>query len=166
MIATQNLPDHAERERATFQRDAAYDGTFYVCVKSTGIFCRPSCRARKPLRRNITFHPTVRECLLDGFRPCLRCRPLDLGKGPEWLPGVLDRVEEAPADRLPTDGALRESGVTPHRVRRYFTENFGMTFQAFHRARRMGLALEQLRRGEDPLMVGYDHGYESASGFR
>ena len=151
--------------RATLHRDAEYDGVFFVCVTTTRIFCRPSCRAKKPLPGNMTFRSTVRDCLLDGFRPCLRCRPLEVGKNPQWLAGLLDRVEKAPSQRL-TDGDLRDMGVSPHRARRYFTENFGMTFQAFHRARRMGMALTQLRGGGDALAVGLDHGYDSSSGFR
>ncbi len=159
-------PTTIEMRKALMGRDASYDGIFFVCVKSTGIFCRPSCPARKPLPRNVVFQSTVRDCLLDGFRPCRRCRPLAVGgKSPDWLDAVLDHVEQHPAERL-ADDSLRPLGADPHRVRRYFVRNFGMTFQAFHRARRMGLALEQLRRGGDPLAVGFDHGFESASGFR
>ncbi len=162
----QTLPDRDEMMRATMDRDSSYDGIFYVGVKSTGIFCRPSCGARKPLPRNIRFHATVRDCLLDGFRPCRRCRPLVAdGEAPEWLDALLDLVERSSSGRT-TDEDLRGLGINPHRVRRYFRKHFGMTFQAYHRARRMGLALEQLRRGEDTLTVGLRHGFESASGFR
>ncbi|MDO8632750.1 MAG: methylated-DNA--[protein]-cysteine S-methyltransferase [Phycisphaerales bacterium] len=160
------LPNQTEMDRVMRRRDASYDGVFFVCVRSTGIFCRPSCPARKPLARNVVYRATVRDCLLDGFRPCRRCRPLAVGgEPPAWLDALLDRVEQAPAERV-TDGDVRRIGVDPHRARRYFMRNFDMTFQAYHRARRMGLALEQLRRGGDPLTVGLDHGFESASGFR
>ena len=153
-------------KRAAFGRDASYDGVFFFCVKTTGIFCRPSCPARKPLERNIAFHPSVRDCLLDGYRPCKRCRPLATnGETPEWLSALVDRVEQAPAERV-TDTDLRTINVNPHRARRYFTQHFGMTFQGYHRARRMGLALAQLQRGCDPLSVAYDHGFDSQSGFR
>lgn len=159
-------PSPGEMYNAVVRRDATYDGIFFVCVRSTGIFCRPSCPARKPQRRNTAFHSCVRDALLAGFRPCKRCRPLAVGGGaPDWLDALLARIEVAPAARL-TDQDLRDAGVSPHRVRRYFTENFGMTFQAYHRMRRMGLALEQLRGGSDALAVGLDCGYESQSGFR
>lgn len=160
------LPSIAEMTRATLSRDGSYDGLFYACVTSTRIFCRPSCPARKPHAGNIVFRASVRECLLDGYRPCKRCRPLNVnGAAPDGLERLLDRVEQTPCDRL-TDADLRGLGMSPFRVRRYFKRHFGMTFQAYHRNRRMGLALEQLRHGADSLSVGFDAGFESASGFR
>ena len=152
--------------RATFARDSSYDGVLYVCVKTTRIFCRPSCVARKPKAVNIEFQATVRDCLLAGYRPCKRCRPLAAnGHSPDWLDLLVTRVENNPAERC-TDADLRQMGVSPHRVRRFFTQHFGMTFQAYHRARRMGLALGRLRAGGDPLAVAFDHGFDSNSGFR
>lgn len=160
------LPDKADMKRATYARDTSYDGIFYVCVTSTRIFCLPSCPARKPHPHHLIFHGTARECLLDGFRPCKRCRPLNANGGaPDWLDPLIARVEQAPSERI-TDDDLRSCGVSPYRARRYFQSHFGMTFQGYHRARRMGLALDLLRAGEDPLHVGYDTGFESSSGFR
>ncbi|NNM25076.1 MAG: bifunctional transcriptional activator/DNA repair protein Ada [Phycisphaerales bacterium] len=152
--------------RATMAKDTAYDGIFFACVKTTGIFCRPSCPARKPLPRNIVFHASVRECLLDGYRPCKRCRPLaNVGSAGPWLDRLLAAVEADPSGRV-TDADLRAMDISPYRARRHFQQHFGLTFQAYHRARRMGLALGALRRGADSAAVGYDHGFESASGFR
>lgn len=160
------LPSQEEMERAFLARDGSYDGLFFVGVRTTGVFCRPSCPAKRPLRRNIEYHATVRDCLLAGLRPCKRCRPLATnGQAPEWLAAVLKRVEQDPAGRI-TESDLREMEVEPHRVRRYFQKRFGLTFQGYHRARRMGLALEQLRCGADPLHVAMDTGYDSPSGFR
>ena len=159
------LPAKAQMHRATAGRDASFDGLFFVCVKTTGIFCRPSCPAKKPQLRNVVFHATVRDCLLDGYRPCKRCRPLALnGAAPVWLDALVGRVEQSPCDRI-TDRDLRTEGIDPHSVRRYFQRSFGMTFQAYHRSRRMGLALEQLGRGGGALAVGLGCGYESQSGF-
>jgi len=153
-------------QRAMLARDAAYDGLFYVCVRTTRIFCRPSCAARKPRPDNVAFHACVRDCLLAGFRPCKRCRPLAAnGADPPWIDALLERVEQDPSRRL-TDADLREMRLDPHRVRRYFLRHFDMTFHAWRRARKMGLALEALRGGADPLRVALDHGYESSSGFR
>lgn len=160
------LPTTKEMERAHLTRDASYDGLFYVCVRSTGIFCRPSCPARKARPQNVQYQATVRDCLLDGYRPCKRCRPLATnGSAPKWLDALVDRVEHSPCDRI-ADSDLRADGIDPHSVRRYFKRNFDMTFQAYHRSRRMGLALEQLSGGGDQLSVGLNCGYESHSGFR
>jgi len=87
------------------------------------------------------------------------------GQAPEWLGSVIATIEKDPCSRI-TDEGLRQIGVDPHRARRYFTRNFDMTFQAYQRTRRMGLALESLRREHGPLRVGRDHGFESSSGFR
>jgi len=164
MIKT--LPRESEMDRAMYARDASYDGLFFGCVRTTGVFCRPSCTARKPNKKNLIYHATVRDCLLDGFRPCKRCRPLAIhGQAADWLDPLIEKIEESPCERL-TDSDLSASGISPYRVRRYFARNFGMTFQAYHRARRMGLALEQLQAGDGSMPVALDHSYESLSGFR
>jgi len=156
----------AEMTRAMLGKDRSYDGRFYVCVRTTGVFCRPSCGARKPLKKNVRFHSAVRDCLLDGFRPCKRCRPLARhAEDRRWMDLLLARVERGPAEKL-GDKTLTQMGVSPHRARRYFTRNFGMTFQAYHRARRMGMALMQLKAGQDEIAVAFDQSYESLSGFR
>ena len=159
-------PDRTEMERAFLTGDAAYDGIFFTGVKTTGIFCRPSCPAKKPLPRNVEFFATTREALFGGYRPCKRCRPLDAnGQAPEWVEKLLARVDTAPTERV-TDADLREFGIDPARARRYFRKHHGMTFNAFCRSRRLGDALEQIRQGADLDDVALDHGYESNSGFR
>src|ERR1700681_4900199 len=70
--------------RATLSRDARADGTFVLAVRSTHIYCRPSCPARRPLRRNVVFFRTREEAEKQGFRPCLRCRPTEVA-GPVAL---------------------------------------------------------------------------------
>jgi len=166
MTITRDLPQHAEMTRAMLERDRSYEGVFYVCVKTTKIFCRPGCPARKPRVENVDFKASVRECLLGGYRPCRRCRPLHLtGDAPPWLDQLVDRVESAPADRL-TDSDLRSLGINPHSVRRYFKRNFNLTFQSYHRARRMGLAMRHIQSGASDIHAALDHGYESLSGFR
>ena len=164
MIKT--LPRESEMDRAMYARDASYDGLFFGCVRTTGVFCRPSCAARKPKKKNLIYHATVRDCLLDGYRPCKRCRPLAInGHAADWLDTLIEKIEESPGARL-SDADLSASGMSPYRIRRYFVRNFGMTFQAYHRARRMGLALEQLQAGGGSIPVAFDHSYESLSGFR
>ena len=74
-------------------------------VKTTGIFCRPSCSARKPKPENVEFFATQREALFSGYRPCKRCRPLDTdGKPPAWVARLLQRLEAAPAERIAAAG--------------------------------------------------------------
>lgn len=160
------LPPRAEMERASNARDASYDGVFFLAVTTTGIFCRPSCPAKKPRPENVRFFATAREAMFSGFRACLRCRPLEVGGAPPaWAGALLEELERDPAARL-NDEALRRRGLEPARVRRFFQKEYGMTFHAFRRARRLGGALDAIRRGERAEDAGWDAGFESASGFR
>jgi AraC family transcriptional regulator of adaptative response/methylated-DNA-[protein]-cysteine methyltransferase len=161
-----SLPSRAEMERAFLGSDAAYDGIFFTGVRTTGIFCRPSCRARKPLATNIEFFGSVRDALFAGYRPCRRCDPAaPPGATPEWLKPLLEAVEGQPERRL-RDEDLRGLGVEPSRARRYFLEHYGMTFHAYCRGRRLSGAIRQLRAGDPLDDVALGSGWESHSGFR
>jgi AraC family transcriptional regulator of adaptative response/methylated-DNA-[protein]-cysteine methyltransferase len=161
-----NQPSELEMQRAVLSRDASYDGVFFVAVRTTGVFCRPSCGSRKPLPRNIEYYRSVREALAAGYRPCKRCRPLDTnGKPPEWVRQLLARIERVPATPL-RDADLRSMAIDPARARRFFQKRYGVTFQGYQRLLRLGSSLMQIRRGADLMSVGWDHGYESSSGFR
>jgi AraC family transcriptional regulator of adaptative response/methylated-DNA-[protein]-cysteine methyltransferase len=160
------LPPLSVMERASRERDDAFDGVFFIAVRTTGIFCRPSCPAKPPLAKNREYFATAREAVFAGYRPCKRCRPLDVnGRPPGWLAGLLAQVEGDPAERL-RDADLRRRGVDPARVRRYFVKHYGMTFQAYCRGRRLGEALRKIRKGAGVDDVALGHGYESLSGFR
>jgi AraC family transcriptional regulator of adaptative response/methylated-DNA-[protein]-cysteine methyltransferase len=159
------MPSVKEMQRAYLQKDASYDGIFFLGVRTTGIFCRPSCPARRPLPQNVNYFSNVREAVFAGYRPCKRCRPLDTnGRPPDWVSRVLAHADAA-EERI-KDSELRHLGVDPFRARRYFQKHYGMTFQAYCRARRMGGALDQLRRGANLDDVALGNGYESHSGFR
>lgn len=161
-----SLPPIHEMECASLSRDASYDGVFFLGVRTTGIFCRPSCAARKPLSCHMEYFATARDAVFAGYRPCKRCQPMDVnGRPPEWVSQLLSRIEEDPTIRL-KDADLREMVIDPARVRRFFLKNYGMTFQAYCRGRRMSKALEQIRLGVDLDDVTLGHGYESHSGFR
>ena len=160
------LPPVTEMDRALRRRDASYDGIFFLGVRTTGIFCRPSCPARKPRSENVEFFESASQALGAGYRPCKRCQPLRTdGRPPEWVERLLDEVEHTPSVRL-SDAALRQMRLEPVRVRRYFLKHYGLTFQAYCRGRRMAQALGQIREGTDLDDVVLDHGYESHSGFR
>lgn len=159
------LPPAAEMERAYLDRDAAYNGLFFIAVRTTGIFCRPTCPARNPLPKNVEYFPTAREALVAGYRPCKRCRPLERDEQPRWASDLLSEVERDPTLRI-TDSDLRARGVDPATVRRYFRRRYGMTFQAFTRARRLAGGMKQLRIGQEIDDAVFESGYESHSGFR
>jgi len=161
------LPPDDEMYRAVESRDASYTGIFFVAVKTTGVFCRPGCTARTPRRENVEFFPSASDALHAGYRPCKVCRPGSDGIEPaSWVRDLIDRIEEAPGQRL-RDCDLRARSLDPARVRRYFQKHYGMTFQAYQRARRLSEALREMRERSAPLaQLGYRNGYESDSGFR
>ncbi len=162
----QRAPARAEMERAFLESDAGYDGVFWTAVRTTGIFCRPSCPARKPKPANCEFFPTVKQALFAGYRPCKRCRPLEApGTRPAWIAPLLDELDNEPHPRFAARD-LRERGLDPARVSRYFTARYGMTFAAYCRSKRLGGALQQLRRGASVDDVVFESGYRSHSGFR
>lgn len=160
------LPSANTMYRAFARRDPAYEGVFWLGVRTTGIFCRPTCRARQPNRENVEFFAAPGEALHAGYRPCMKCRPLDHGRAPPPLVArLLAAVEAAPSQRL-RDADLAALGIEPSSARRQFKRYCGMTFQSYHRARRMGLALLDIRKGKTVLDSQLDQGFESGSGFR
>jgi AraC family transcriptional regulator of adaptative response/methylated-DNA-[protein]-cysteine methyltransferase len=152
--------------QAMCDRDRSLDGAFFAAVKTTGIFCRPGCGAKKPRRENVEFYSTVREALHSGYRPCMRCRPLENGdQPPTHVQRALSLIEQHPDRRLRA-ADLREQDLNPERITRYFKQHYGLTFQAYHRARRVGRALSVVRAGSSHTRAATAAGYNSESGFR
>ncbi len=159
------LPSRSVLERALEAKDASYDGTFYFAVKTTGIFCRPSCPSQ-PKLENLEFFASAGDCLAAGYRPCKRCHPMELiGERPAWVAELMARVETAPDAPLRAVD-LSGLGVTPERARRWFRQRYGMSFSEWCRGRRLAGAFSQLREGAPVDEATFGSGYESHSGFR
>ena len=159
------LPDAETLYTALLQRDSTFEGIFVVGVKTTGVFCRPTCRARMPKRENVEFFPSARDALLHGYRPCKICTPLEYeGSPPAWLRPLLDEIHASPLVKL-KDRHLRERGLDPSRVRYWFKKQHGMTFQGYLRALRIGQAFGRIRHGEKVVETAFESGYHSLSGF-
>jgi AraC family transcriptional regulator of adaptative response/methylated-DNA-[protein]-cysteine methyltransferase len=159
------LPERREMMRAFRAKNAEYDGVFFVAVKTTGIFCRPSCPSH-PNPDNVEFFGSVKECLAAGYRACQRCRPLETdGTPPPWAAKLIQRAESTPDARIRA-ADLREMGVTPERARRWFKQHYGMSFAAWCRGHRLAGALNRIRNGATLDDVIFDSGFESHSGFR
>ena len=127
---------------------------------------RSVCHARTPKRENVEFYARPHDALYAGFRPCLRCRPLEArGRPPAVVEKLLSAVEAGPGERL-READLQRMGIDPSTARRAFQRYCGMSFHAYHRARRMGLALSGIRKGQTMLDLQLDQGFESSSGFR
>jgi AraC family transcriptional regulator, regulatory protein of adaptative response / methylated-DNA-[protein]-cysteine methyltransferase len=160
------MPTARTMYRALTRRDARYEGVFFTGVKTTGIFCRPTCRAKIPKRENVEFFPTTADALHGGYRPCRMCRPMDTARPVPLLVERLRRASEAAPDGRVTDKDLQAMGIEPSTARRQFRAYHGMTFHAYQRARRMGLALRTVRAGRRVIEAQTAQGYESGSGFR
>ncbi|MGF9699396.1 bifunctional transcriptional activator/DNA repair enzyme AdaA [Paenibacillus sp. MABNR03] len=152
--------------QALVAKDSEYEGLFYVGVKTTGVFCRPTCPARKPKFENCEFYETAQQALLASFRPCQRCRPLSHPNQVSDVVRILvEAVENNPEKRWKGQD-FRNLSIDESTARRQFKKRFGMTFVEYARARRMGLALKDIRSGRTIIDTQLSTGYESSSGFR
>lgn len=151
---------------ALCNKDTRYDGVFYVGVKSTGIFCRSVCPARKPKFEHCEFYETAQEALLASFRPCKRCQPLSHPNQVSNIIQKLVQAVEANPEKRWKQADFKKLAVDESTARRQFKKRFGMTFVAYARARRMGLAMKQIREGNKVIEAQIATGYESSSGFR
>lgn len=151
---------------ALVARDDRYDGQAFVCVHSTGIFCRLTCPARKPLRENCSFRGTVGECIEAGFRACKRCHPIQAAAQNEpIIMALLGRLDDQPQRRW-SEQDVADMGYDLSTVRRAFKRHFGMTFLEMARQRRIREGFETLALGGSVLTAQMDASFESPSAFR
>lgn len=161
-----DLPDHSSLYDALLARDATYDGRVYVCVSSTGVFCRLTCPARKPKLENCTFFETVGECIERGFRACKRCHPLKpMASADPAIAALLTALDERPEYRW-REPDIERMGFDPSTIRRSFKRQFGMTFLEMARQRRLRDGFETIAGGGKVIEAQLDAGFESASAFR
>ena len=154
-----------EKYTALVEKDPAYDGAFFAAVKTTGIFCRTTCTARKPKQENVGFYDTIHDALAAGYRPCKICRPMEsANQVPEDIASLLAEVQASPQFRI-TEWQLKQRGLDPNTLRRWFLKHYGMTFQAFCRMNRINTAFGAIRDGNSVLDAALESGYSSTSGF-
>ena len=151
--------------KALVDKDSRYEGSFIVGVKTTGILCRPTCTARKPKRENVEFFATTKEAMLKGYRPCKICRPLELlGETPVPIKNILDALSADPSRKF-KDWDLRQQGIDPAMMRRWFLKHHGITFHAYQRVFRINSAFKRIKNGEGVTSTAFDVGFDSLSGF-
>jgi AraC family transcriptional regulator of adaptative response/methylated-DNA-[protein]-cysteine methyltransferase len=150
---------------ASCRKDTAFEGLFFMAVKTTGIFCRPACTARKPKFENVEFFTEAKDALLNGYRPCKVCRPLqNEGETPAYISSLLTELHSDPSLRL-KDWDLKQRGIEPATLRRWFKQHYNMTFQSYQRFLRINRAFGQIRHGDKITGIAYNNGFESLSGF-
>ncbi len=146
-------------------QDPSYEGLFITAVKTTGIFCRPSCRARKPNIENVVFFDSAKSALQHGFRPCKICKPMEqLAETPDYIQSLIGELHKNPYSRI-KDSDLVERGLEPNHIRRWFKTHHQMTFQAYQRMLRINLAYQKIESGKSVLDSALESGYDSLSGF-
>ncbi|HKC03672.1 MAG TPA: methylated-DNA--[protein]-cysteine S-methyltransferase [Sphingomicrobium sp.] len=149
---------------AFMRRDRGWDGRIIGAVKTTGIYCKPSCPAKRPKRENVEFYASAEEARAAGFRPCLRCKPDEVGRDREAVARavkLIERAEEAPNLQELADAV----GYAPHHFQRLFKRDLGVSPAEYARAlrnRRAETALKANGRVTDAI---YDAGYSGPSGF-
>lgn len=150
---------------AIVKKDISFEGVFFTAVKTTGIFCRPSCTAKKPKFENVEFLTTTKDCILKGYRPCKVCKPLEnLNQTPEEYKKIINELTENPSIKF-KDYDLKKRGIEPSQIRRWFLKNHSITFQAFQRMFRINSAFKKIQNGEPVTNTAFDSGFESLSGF-
>lgn len=154
-----------EYYQAILEKDSDYENVFFTAVKTTGIFCRPTCTARKPKKKNIEFFTTTDDAIQKGFRACKICRPLDkIGAAPDFIKKLLREISNDFSVKIKDSDLLRK-GIEPSKVRRWFLKNYGMTFHAYQRSLRLNAAFKKIENGESVTATAFETGYESLSGF-
>ena len=154
-----------QMHKAITEKDISYEGIFFFAVRTTGIFCRPSCPARTAKSENIEFFRTTKECILSGYRACKVCKPLEkLGETPDYIKNILDEITEYPGVKL-KDWDIRQKGIEPNQIRRWFLKNHGITFHAYQRMLRINTAFKKIHQGSNVTDVAFDSGFDSLSGF-
>ena len=146
-------------------RDTDADGRFVVAVTSTGIYCKPSCPARRPKRENVRFYPVPEAAAHAGYRACKRCRP-DRAEAADPRMAAVRKAARAidAADSIPTLPMLgRAVGMSPHHLQRLFTEIVGVSPRAYGEAKRVARLKDDLKKGEPVAQAMYGAGYGSAS---
>jgi AraC family transcriptional regulator of adaptative response/methylated-DNA-[protein]-cysteine methyltransferase len=159
--------DDEERWAAVVRRDRSADGVFYYSVRTTGVYCRPGCAARRARRDNVAFHSTPEAAERAGFRPCRRCRPDEGGRGDQHASAVaracrlIDESEELPS----LDALAAAAGMSRFHFHRIFRRLTGVTPRAYAAAQRAQRVRNELGRSDTVTEAIYGAGFSSSGRF-
>jgi AraC family transcriptional regulator of adaptative response/methylated-DNA-[protein]-cysteine methyltransferase len=165
MLAAATVND--PRWPAVVARDPQADGSFFYSVRTTGVYCRPSCAAREARPENVDFHATAEAAVRAGFRPCKRCKPDETPRSEPHAEKVADLCRYIDnAEEPPTLEALAaRAGMSTWHLHRVFKRVTGLTPKAYAAARRTGCVRRQLERASSVTEAIYDAGYNSNARF-
>lgn len=164
-IGAQVITAHAAARywRAYCTRDPRADGTFFLAVRSTHVYCRPSCPARRPLRRNVTFFRTREEAERQGYRPCLRCHPNEISGSVVLVQGAADLLVQSTEENLSLRQLAATLGATQSTLRRAFLQVTGLKPRELAEALRLKRFKALMREGKSITEALYETGYGSSS---
>src|SRR4051812_3674493 len=167
-----DVRDHERCYRAVCGRDARFDGWFFTAVHTTGIYCRPSCPARTPLARNVTFFTTAAAAQAAGFRACRRCRPDAAPGSPEWdvradvVARAMRLIADGEVERTGVPGLAARLGYSERQLHRLLVGELGVGALALARARRAQTARVLIETTELPMSeVAFAAGFASIRQF-
>ena len=162
-------------KNSTFDPDAAWkqlaardpNARFFYAVTTTGVFCRPGCGSRRPLRENVRFFQTVAEAQAAGFRPCKRCRPATIARGATAWASPSEKIRSYIEKNIDRPVQLKELGravgLSPFTVQRLFKREMGVSPLQYQRAMRAGQLRSALKKGESVTNAIYSAGFGSSS---
>jgi len=159
--------DNPELWNAVVARDSSRDGSFVFAVRSTGIYCRPSCPARRPRREQVSFFPLPEAAEQAGFRACRRCHPRRARAGDsriELVRQICHAIDEHDEEPQTLQALSAETGVSAHHLQRTFKEVMGITPRQYAEARRLHQFKAGVKRGSSVTEAMYDAGYGSSRG--
>ena len=155
-----------EMFQAYKSKDARYNGSFFVAIKSTKIFCIPTCKAKFPLEKNIDFFGSIVDAKIAGYRGCKRCRAeFYPNNQPEWLNTVLNYLTSHPNQKLSEHDVITTGKVDITTVRRYFRDYFGTSVMSYHRKLRLNYAKDRINGGCDIKEIAETTGFKTVKGF-
>ncbi len=156
-----------DRWAAVVHRDTRADGVFYYSVRTTGVFCRPSCPSRLARRENVRFHPSTSDAEAQGFRPCKRCRPTEASLAAQRAEAIARacRLIEEAEDSPDFDAVAREVGMSRFHFGRVFRSVTGLSPKTYALAHRANRVREQLKRSATVTDAIYESGFNSNGRF-
>lgn len=154
--------------QAVVERDPTYDGQFYYSVRTTGVYCRPTCAARLPLRENVAFHLSTEDAERAGFRPCKRCRPNEPPLAERQAAAITTacRTLETADESLSLKALAEAAGMSPHYFHRTFKALTGVTPKGYAAGQRILKVQGELLKGETSVSEAiYEAGFVSSGRF-
>jgi len=158
------LMGEEEMWRAVEARDSSADGKFVIAVRTTGIYCRPSCPSRHPKRENVEFFLTSETAESAGYRPCKRCKPQE-ADAPQvtWVKKACDYIRRHPEEKITLNTLASEAGVSAYHLQRMFKRVIGISPRQYQETCRIERLKGQLREGKSVTKAVYGAGYGSPS---